>query len=224
MARSGFTSTAFLSMASALYQNAGPKTIGAWVKPASSKTQTILSCYTTANRSCLSLILAGLTPELGVVATSNSAGAVASAAGTVNTWFHAAGTHDGSGGTLIVYKDGANAGSQSSLGVNPSTFTKTCISFDPVGGTQTFGAAFDGLIAEAGVWNAVLTTAELAMLAKGASPLLVRPSALIAYYPLIGANSPENNLKATGAMTLTGSPTKAAHPRIFMPPKRRLVA
>lgn len=48
---------------------------------------------------------------------------------------------------------------------------------------------FDGLIAEVAVWNTQLSDAEIAALAKGVCPLLVRPKNLAAYYPLWGVGA-----------------------------------
>jgi hypothetical protein len=89
---------------------------------------------------------------------------------------------------------------------------------------STVTAPFDGLIAELGVWNVALDDSIAPILATGISPLLVQPNNLIAYWPFFGNNSPENNLKSNSAtMSIVGSLSKAAHPRIFMP-RHRLVA
>jgi hypothetical protein len=51
----------------------------------------------------------------------------------------------------------------------------------------------------------------------------MHPEALVAYWPLFGNNSPENNLKSNSAtMSVVGSLSKSAHPRIYMP-KRKLI-
>ena len=42
----------------------------------------------------------------------------------------------------------------------------------------------DGSLAEAAIWNAALSDAEVAALATGVSPLLVRPGSLVFYAPL----------------------------------------
>src|ERR1700741_5384202 len=47
-----------------------------------------------------------------------------------------------------------------------------------------------GMVAEAAIWNVALTDAEVAVLAAAISPLAVRPGSLVAYWPLIGNNSP----------------------------------
>lgn len=42
----------------------------------------------------------------------------------------------------------------------------------------------EGDISEVGYWNVALTDADVAVLAKGVSPLLVRPEGLVAYWSL----------------------------------------
>jgi hypothetical protein len=82
---------------------------------------------------------------------------------------------------------------------------------------RTSAAQFwDGDIAECAMWNAVLDAAEIAALAKGYSPLLIRPANLVAYWPLVGKNSPETDIVGRYDMTVTGA-TASAHPRIFLP-------
>jgi len=44
---------------------------------------------------------------------------------------------------------------------------------------------FDGNIAEAAIWGVALTDEDVAILAKGYSPLFVKPSGLVGYWPLI---------------------------------------
>jgi len=43
---------------------------------------------------------------------------------------------------------------------------------------------FDGLVAEVAVWNVVLDDSEIAALAQGVSPLLIRSTALVEYWPV----------------------------------------
>lgn len=70
-----------------------------------------------------------------------------------------------------------------------------------------------GRVAEVAVWNVALTDAEVAALAKGASPLKVRPVGLAAYYPLWGVGEAgEPDLSGNGQhLTETGTVTVADH-------------
>jgi hypothetical protein len=43
----------------------------------------------------------------------------------------------------------------------------------------------DGRTAEVGIWNAALTAAEIASLAKGMTPDKIRPQSLVFYAPLV---------------------------------------
>jgi len=80
-----------------------------------------------------------------------------------------------------------------------------------------------GLIAEAAVYDAVLTAAEMLQLANKVSPLLVARQNLVAYWPLLGAYSPEIDVRGGYNMTLNASPTEAAHvPIIYSLPSQIL--
>lgn len=73
----------------------------------------------------------------------------------------------------------------------------------------------NGAIAEVGIWNVALTDAEVAVLALGVSPLLVRPASLVAYWPLIR----DEDQDRVGGYHLTAynSPTVATHPPKIRP-------
>jgi hypothetical protein len=68
----------------------------------------------------------------------------------------------------------------------------------------------DGQIADAAIWNAALTDAEMAALAAGASPLSIRPGNLIFYVPLVR----DNDIDIVGGLplTATGTPTVSDDP------------
>ncbi len=71
---------------------------------------------------------------------------------------------------------------------------------------------FDGLIAEVGIWNAALTTAEVTSLAKGMTCDKVRPQSLVFYAPLV-----RNLQDVKGGLTITNNNTAtvANHPRVY---------
>lgn len=71
---------------------------------------------------------------------------------------------------------------------------------------------FDGLIAEAAVYNAALTAAEVASLAKGMTCDKVRPQSLVFYAPLV-----RNLQDVKGGLTITNNNTAtvANHPRVY---------
>ena len=76
-----------------------------------------------------------------------------------------------------------------------------------------------GKIAEAAVWNVALTADEVKALAKGFSPLFVRPANLKAYWPLIRLGSTIDAPDLVGGYHLTAynGPITAPHCRIFRP-------
>ncbi len=67
-------------------------------------------------------------------------------------------------------------------------------------------------MAEIGIWNAVLTAAEIASLAKGMTPDKICPQSLVFYAPLV-----RNLVDAKGGLTITNnnSATVANHPRVY---------
>ncbi len=138
--------------------------------------------------------------------SANSFSAVTSTTYTPNTWQHGcavfAATND-----RRVYLDGGNKGTNAD-GVTPTNLDVTAIGRR--GGSSPDEYA-DGLIAEVAVWNIALTDDEVAILAKGYSPLFVHPQNIIAYWPLIrGLNDKVGGFN----MTATGTAI-AAHPGII---------
>lgn len=86
-------------------------------------------------------------------------------------------------------------------------------------GAQWVGALqryTDGRLAEAAFWGAALTDAEIASLGEGFCPLLVRPSSLTAYWPIIGRESPEPDRRGGFPLALTGT-ANIEHPLIILP-------
>ena len=70
----------------------------------------------------------------------------------------------------------------------------------------------DALIAEVGIWNAALTAAEVASLAKGMTCDKIRPQNLVFYAPLV-----RDLIDAKGGRIITNnnSATVANHPRVY---------
>lgn len=81
----------------------------------------------------------------------------------------------------------------------------------------------DGTIYEVGVWNVALTAAEIASLAAGVSPLLVRPESLVSYCPVWGRSDPEPDLIDGGGYALTNAPAYATHGRVLYPRRSRAI-
>lgn len=86
---------------------------------------------------------------------------------------------------------------------------------------------YDGLLADAAIWSAALTDAEVRQLAQGVSPLLVRPQSLAAYWPLHTPGTvQEFDLHPWKPrrydLTVNGA-TPAEHPAFLAPPSPRRV-
>ncbi len=135
-----------------------------------------------------------------------------SSAYTANTWHHACGVWAAIN-DRTVYLDGGNSGT-SSVSRTPTGIDRTGIGLLY---RSSPSAYMSGRIAEVAMWNVALTAAEAAILAKGFSPLFVRPASLVAYWPLVGQRDPAIDRIANYDMTWYNTPVVAAHPRIIQP-------
>ena len=135
---------------------------------------------------------------------------------TANTWHHVCGVF-ASTTSRTIYLDGGNSATGTDS-ITPTGINRTSVGYlarySPV-------AYFSGMLAEAAIWNDALTSSEVMSLAKGFSPLQIRPTALVNYWPLYGRHATEPDVIGASGMTLLNSPTKAEHPRIILPRKRR---
>lgn len=145
-----------------------------------------------------------------------SAIAVTSAGYTANTWQHACAVFT-SATSRAAFLDGANKGTEAT-NATPAGMDRTSIGRL---GRLTATAYMSGEIAEAAVYSVALADAEVLMLSLGVSPLMVRPDALVAYWPLLGRYSPETDPVGAFDLTVTGA-TYADHPRIIYPRRSRV--
>ena len=99
---------------------------------------------------------------------------------SANTWHHACGVWS-STTSRKVYLDGGSSAEKTDS-ITPSGLDRSSIGAL----ARVIPAGYmDGNIAEAGFWNVALTVDEIAALAKGYSPVLVRPESLVSYRDLI---------------------------------------
>jgi hypothetical protein len=131
------------------------------------------------------------------------------------TWHHACGVWL-SGSAQKIWLNGGNQGTAS------GTKSPSGIDHVSMGGTTDLspGNYMDGLIAEAAIWDAELNAAEIAILAKGFSPLFVRPQSLVMYWPLVKESVPENeDIDKVGGYDLVdyNEPGGGVHPRVLQP-------
>jgi hypothetical protein len=124
-----------------------------------------------------------------------------------NTWTHGCGVFTSSTSRTVYINAGNSATNTTS--VTPPSIDRMFI------GVTRNGSAFtnytNGYIAEVGIWNTNLTLPEVAALAKGASPIMVRPQNIVFYAPLI-----RNLIDVRNNRTLTNnSATVVAQTRIY---------
>ena len=129
-------------------------------------------------------------------------------------WQHICGVFT-SATSRAIFRDGAGKGTSS---VN-IPFSASLDLFSVA--RLSRGAASSGYsncqVAECAVWDAALSDGEVALLAKGVSPITVRPTNIKTYHPVIGKHSPEIDHFEANDLTVTGA-TAFAHPRVFSPP------
>ena len=135
---------------------------------------------------------------------------------TTSTWQHACGVWT-SATSRTAYLNGADPQSNVT-NLTPAALNATCLG----AGLDTVpGGYFNGAIMEAAIWNVALTAQEVLMLGApdvAWSPLRVRPSALVAYWPLLGLDSPEPERVGRNNLTVNG-PVRSDHGRIRYPNK-----
>ena len=197
-------------------------TLACWFNPNDISDRSLVSILNTGAPSDNAFVLHTSSGDTLVHASvANGGGGTGSAAsgGTVTTgaWHHAAATFF-STTSRNAWLNGVGGATDTTACANPTGPNQAGLSAGGLG--QTY---FNGAIAEAAIWDVALTAAEIATLARGVSPLLVRPGSLLAYWPVYGTQSPEPDLKGAAALTITGTATAAAHPRVYMPTRARLV-
>lgn len=133
-----------------------------------------------------------------------------------STWTHVAGVWASSTSrTGVINGVGGTADTTS---VSPTGLDRTNLGCR---WNTTRGNFLNGRLAEVGIWNVALNADELAALGAGYSPLMIRPSALIAYAPSFARATNEENWTGGNAFVPGASaPTAVDHPsRIIYPGK-----
>jgi hypothetical protein len=143
-----------------------------------------------------------LNPASGLAQTSTGFSA--------NTWHHACGVW-ASATDRRAFIDGSSKGTDTTS-VDPGTLNRTNIaSLDWTGP----GSYLAGRLCEAAIWNIALSDAEVAVLATGAPPPLVRPDALVRYWPLVRT---DQDFSGGADLTAFNTPTWGAHaPDVITP-------
>ena len=166
-----------------------------------------ISDSTGANRAVMVLggALAGDPIRIDVL---GGGAADSTAAFTANAWQHACGVWT-STTSRTVYLNGGNS-STSTVSVVQQITDRVIIGMRT--SSSVNGLFMDGLIAEVGIWNAALTAAEIASLAKGMTCDKIRPQNLVFHAPLV-----RDLIDAKGGRAITNNngAAVAAHPRIY---------
>ena len=130
-------------------------------------------------------------------------------------WRHIAASYNTSGQVVAIYVDGLAESRSNNGGTFPTAiFSGTAplwLGLVATTSTSPNNFYFDGSIAEAAIYNAALTAAEIASLAKGMTCDKIRPQNLVFYAPLI---RDLNDQKGGLVITNNNAATVAAHPRV----------
>jgi hypothetical protein len=116
-----------------------------------------------------------------------------------DTWYGIGGSYDGA--NVKAYLDGAlEATTAATAFSTSSSHNPTPAALAATAGSSGFD---DGTICEVALWNVALTADEFAALGKKVSPLLIRPTALVHYWPLIREITPMFGPATTSGGTFT---------------------
>lgn len=164
-----------------------------------------------------SLHARGDQPGDGVQAIADSTGAgvaTSSSSYAANTWQHGAAVFASTSSRSAFLNGGSK--STDTTTVAPSGVNRFCVN-RLYYNSSTYGG-MNGRICHLAVWSAALTDAEVAALAAGFCPLLIRPASLVAYWPFGGFHGDyDRDLIGGYHLTPSGSPTFADQPRIIYP-------
>ena len=185
-------------------------TVAAWVLLDANTNRTVAAKYDQTGAGNQYLLYIDGSSNLTMIVSDSGGDDTAAGATGVSTgvWHHAAGVKNGTGaGALKAYLDGAQDAS-----VTSDRSIQGTASVLHIGRYSNAAAPFDGAIAEVGIWDAALSAAEIAALARGVSPLHIRRPSLRGYWPLFGAAYPEADLggSANGAAQV-GTVAARAH-------------
>jgi hypothetical protein len=193
----------------------GAITLCAWVKSSGSYgTRGIISKFETATNNRSYALYTNATGNIvAAFAPSGTATNVRTDTGSTilgTNWRHVAVTLVPST-SVTLYVDGVAESTTNNGSPLPSSiFSGAANLWIGTVSATTFG--WDGSIAEAAIYSAALTTAEIASLAKGLACDKVRPQSLVFYAPLI-----RNLQDVRGGLTITNNNTAtvAAHTRVY---------
>jgi hypothetical protein len=208
MAYTSIGTTQYLSAVAPV--TAVPVTIAAWFYPTASVNGVIgyLGVASTQDRLQLSYRAAGTVQTYTQSGASQFPSVESTATTPLNTWAHACAVFP-SNSSRSIFLNGGNSATSTSTIASQAAFNSANIFARTA--ASSVGGYFTGSIAEFGIWNAALTAAEIASLAKGMTCDKIRPQNLVFYAPLV-----RDLLDQKGGLTITNNgATVANHPRVY---------
>jgi hypothetical protein len=205
----------YLSMASAPVTTM-PLTFACWFNSTNTTDAQVLMCVNAAsspNRITMSARgdLAGDPIRIAAVGTTGSGVSADTTSGfSSGVLTHACGVFTSSGSRTAYINGGSSA--TNTTGVAVSGIIQASIGLQRYNLFPSGQRFFNGSIAEVGIWNAALTPAEVASLAKGMTCDKVRPQSLVFYAPLVRDLIDQ---KAARAITNNNGATVATHTRVY---------
>ncbi len=195
---------------------ATPLTLACWGKPTNfTGTNVVLGIFdsTVTNRrfELLTVITTGIVRATHSDQTTTGA-ASTSVAATSGSWNHMCGVFTSTSSRTAYVNGGSSGTDTTSVTGSMASINRTTVGRRD---TSSQNSYFNGSVAEVGIWNVALSATDVAALAAGVCPLLVRPDALVFYAPLMGVASPEPDFKGRFDLTLNNTPTASVHPRIY---------
>lgn len=215
MGRTGFGNTPDVLRIASAVLSAPPFSIAGWGRPSSfAVIRTLIGIYNSVGNgfNCWRLRYnTSGNAEFAISDGSSAASALSSTVATAAAWSHLCGVAAGVADRRVYLNGGGKGTNATSL--TPTGLNRTSIGMED---NVVQSRALAGAAAEIGIWNIALSDADAAILAAGASPLLVHPEALVLYAPLWGQSSPEQNLLNATGLTVVGSVVDANdHPPVY---------
>jgi hypothetical protein len=193
----------------------GAITLAAWIKSSGSYgTRGIVSKFETGTNNRSYALYINATGNIVSAFAPNGSGVnVRSDTGSTilgTNWRHVAVTFVPSTSVTLYVNGAAESATNNGSPITSSLFSGAANLW--IGAVAAPSLLWDGLIAEASVYNANLTAAEIASLAKGMTCDKVRPQSLVFYAPLV---RDLNDQKGGLTITNNNGATVANHPRIY---------
>jgi hypothetical protein len=204
----------YLSMAAASVTTA-PITLACWFYPTDTNLLYALMCLNSTSTTDRHVLyargeVAGDPIRIQSTEGGVSSNADTSAGFTSSTWQHACGVVSAPA-SRTAYLNGGNSGTNTTS-ASPLNITQQSIAAQRFNSFPNGTSFLGGLIAEVGIWNAALTAAEIASLAKGMTCDKIRPQSLVFYAPLV-----RDLIDQKGGLTITNNnaATVADQPRVY---------